>query len=146
MSLHVFEGTPPDLGDIPPLTHGPTGSRVVRGSIDINRAVSEYHYLEPGPPSRRVSTWDEDDIEHERVLTDEEFAQAQANYEKRHAEWARTCGTVQVAGQTTVTMKGTCKDGSSFEAMIDGATNEWRFTAWDTWDTSPISRAAVKAE
>lgn len=130
MSLHTFEGTPPDIGDIPPLTHGPTGSRVAGGSIDISRPVSMYHYFEPGPPSRRVSTWDEYDVEHERELTDEEFVRAQAVYERRHAEWARTCGTVHVTGPREVTMAGQCDDGSSFEAMIDGATNEWRFTAW----------------
>lgn len=107
---------------------GPTGSKVIACELTIESGNILHHYLRPGPPSRIVSTWDEDDVEYQHELTDEEFAAAEERYKKAAAEWDRTGGAFVEAGRERRTCKVSCEDGCQAEAMWTG--EEWCWTSY----------------
>lgn len=52
----------------------------------------DFECMPPSPPSRTEIIWEDDNVYSERELSEEEFAEATANYEKAREEWNRTKG------------------------------------------------------
>lgn len=89
------------------------GRPFVDGEVTWHRPVQRVHYSPPAYPDLEIETdweevYDEGWEEYRRIptawrtLTDEEWAEALATYEKAKAEYYKTNGTWVVPGATTV--------------------------------------------
>ena len=128
--------TPPGLKGIPDKylpkdNHPSTDKPFVRGTVSFQQDYDEHSYGPPRAPKQALYEIDEYTNEpvYVRDLTDEEFAEAQAEYKKASKEWAETQGRFRTVGAQHITCMFYTAAGAWAEGAWDG--EAWHWTRWN---------------
>lgn len=117
---------------LPPV-HPESGESFVEAAIDARTDRKTQRYAPPLPPSRWTCDYVDDDGEEvgTRELTEAEYVEAVARYEKALERWNKTGGIVQSQGPTTI--EATCRTPSGMRARFlwSQRTREWHLV--ESW-------------